>query len=76
MTRSYVTVKRGFAKGAKSLDDLAKRLGNKLRFNKFKIRRQGLRIQLLGHINPWVLLADGSVKEVTFEGRVVKNLAR
>jgi hypothetical protein len=55
-------VKGGFAKGAKSLDNLAQRLGNKLRFNKFKIRRQGLRIQLLGHINPWVLLADGSVE--------------
>ncbi|HEY9892650.1 MAG TPA: hypothetical protein V6D37_12785, partial [Candidatus Sericytochromatia bacterium] len=57
-------VKGGFAKGAKSLDDLARRLGNKLRFNKFKIRRQGLRIQLLGHINPWIVLADGSFAEV------------
>jgi hypothetical protein len=57
-------VKGGFAKGAKSLGDIARRLGNKLRFNKFKIRRQGLRIQLLGHINPWVLLADGRVYEV------------
>jgi hypothetical protein len=60
-------VKGGFAKGAKSLDGLARRLGNKLRFNKFKIRRQGLRIQLLGHINPWILLADGSVKHVKQE---------
>ncbi|GET35958.1 eCIS core domain-containing protein [Microseira wollei] len=57
-------VKGGFAKGAKSLDDLASRLVGKLRFNKFKIRRQGFRIQLLGHINPWVLLADGSVEFV------------
>ncbi|MEG4446295.1 DUF4157 domain-containing protein [Microcoleus sp. AT9_B4] len=57
-------VKRGFAKGAKSLDDLARQLVGKLRFNKFKIRRQGLRIQLLGHINPWVLLADGRVEYV------------
>jgi hypothetical protein len=55
-------VKGGFAKGAKSLDDLARQLVGKLRFNKFKIRRQGLRIQLLGHLNPWVLLADGSVE--------------
>jgi hypothetical protein len=60
-------VKGGFAKGAKSLDGLARRLGNKLRFNKFKIRRQGLRIQLLGHINPWILLADGSIKHVKQE---------
>jgi hypothetical protein len=55
-------VKGGFAKGAKSLDNLAQRLGNKLRFNKFKIRRQGLRIQLLGHINPWIVIADGEIK--------------
>ncbi len=67
-------VKGGFAKGAKSLDDLAKRLVAKLRFNKFKIRRQGLRIQLLGHINPWVLLADGTIKEVSFEGQGRKKI--
>jgi len=57
-------LKGGFAKGTKSLDDLARRLGNKLRFNKFKIQRQGQRIQLLGHINPWVLLANGSMEFV------------
>jgi hypothetical protein len=67
-------VKGGFAKGAKSLDDLAQRLVGKLRFNKFKIRRQGRRIQLLGHINPWVLLADGTVKELSFEGQGRKKL--
>ena len=33
-------------------------------FNKFKIQRQGQRIQLLGHINPWVLLANGSMEFV------------
>src|SRR4028119_1729392 len=58
-------VKGGFAKGAKSLDDLARRLGNKLRFNKFKIRRSGRRIQLLGHINPWITIAEsGDITEV------------
>ncbi|MBE9126182.1 MULTISPECIES: hypothetical protein [unclassified Coleofasciculus] len=67
-------VKGGFAKGAKSIDDLAERLSNKLRFNKFKIRRQGLRIQLLGHINPWILLADGSLKEVSFKGQGRKRV--
>jgi hypothetical protein len=60
-------VKGGFAKGAKSLDDLARQLVGKLRFNKFKIRRQGRRIQLLGHINPWVLLADGRIVELKKE---------
>jgi hypothetical protein len=55
-------VKGGFAKGAKSLDDLARQLVGKLRFNKFKIRRQGRRIQVLGHINPWIVIADGEIK--------------
>jgi hypothetical protein len=51
-------VKGGFAKGAKSLDDLAQRLVGKLRFNKFKIRLQGRRIKLLGHINPWIVITE------------------
>jgi hypothetical protein len=56
-------VKGGFAKGAKSLDDLAQRLVGKLRFNKFKIRRQGRRIKLLGHINPWIVITEsGEIK--------------
>jgi hypothetical protein len=57
-------VKGGFAKGAKSLDDLARQLVNKLRFKKFKIRRRGPRIQLWGVINPEVLLADGRIEKV------------
>jgi hypothetical protein len=67
-------VKGGFAKGAKSLDDLARQLVGKLRFNKFKLRLQGRRIQLLRHINRWVLLADGNVQEVSFEGQGRKKL--
>jgi hypothetical protein len=55
-------VKGGFAKGVKSLDDLAKQLVGKLRFNKFKIRLQGRRIKLLGHINPWIVVMDGELK--------------
>jgi hypothetical protein len=58
-------VKGGFAKGAKSLDDLAQQLVGKLRFNKFKIRWQGRRIQLLGHINPWITIAEsGDITQV------------
>jgi hypothetical protein len=53
-------VKGGFASGAKSLDDLAKRLSG-LRFKKFSITKSGKRIQLWGHINPKILLADGEV---------------
>jgi hypothetical protein len=54
-------VKGGFAKGAKSLDELAGKLKGKLRFKKFSISRIGRRIQLWGHINPKILLADGTV---------------
>jgi len=55
-------VKGGFAKGAKSLDDLAQRLVGKLRFNKFKIRLQGRTIKLLGHINPYIVIAKHEIK--------------
>jgi hypothetical protein len=55
-------VKGGFAKGAKSLGDMARQLVGKLRFNKFKIRLQGRRIKLLGHINPWIIIADGKIE--------------
>lgn len=51
-------------KGVKSLDDLAKFMGKKLRFKKFKIQIKGFRFNLLGLINPWVLLATGEIKEV------------
>lgn len=53
---------RGFAQGAKSIDDLAGRLINRFRFNKFKIRQQGGRFQLWGHVNPWVLLTDAGLR--------------
>jgi hypothetical protein len=56
-------------KGAKSLDELAKTLWQRVRFRKFKIRIKNRRLQLLGYINPWILLADGSVEQVTFEGQ-------
>ncbi|GET42713.1 hypothetical protein MiSe_75310 [Microseira wollei NIES-4236] len=67
-------VKGGFAKGAKSIDELAGRLVNKLRFKKFKIRREGGRIQLWGEINPWILLADGTIEEVSFKGQGRKQI--
>jgi HNH/ENDO VII superfamily nuclease len=57
-------IRGNVAKGARSLEDLAKRLWSKVRFRKFKIRRAGKRIQLWGYINPWALLADGQIVEV------------
>jgi hypothetical protein len=62
-------VKAGFERGVKTLDDLARRLRGKVRFRKFKIKRTGRRIQLFGYINPWVLLADGSIEQVTIKGK-------
>ena len=56
-------LRRGFAKGARSLDDLARRLWNTVRFRRFKLVRSGRRLQLWGLINPWVLLADGLIVE-------------
>lgn len=50
----------GFARGARTLDDLTRRLRNRLRFRRFRIRRRGRHIRLFGYINPWVLLADGT----------------
>jgi hypothetical protein len=58
-------VKGGFAKGAKSLDDLAQRLVGKLRFNKFKIRLKGRRLQLWGKINPDILIAETETGKIT-----------
>ena len=50
-------VKGGFAKGVKSLDDLATRLKNKLGFNKYMITFRNRVLALWGHINPWKRLA-------------------
>jgi hypothetical protein len=57
-------VRKGFARGAKSLKDLGRRLGSKLRFRRFKIVRRGRRLQIWGQINPWVLLADGKIERI------------
>lgn len=73
-------VKSGFARGANSLDDLASSLVNKLRFKKFKIRRQGGKLELWGEINPWILVAkadkpdEWEVKQVSFKGKGRKKL--
>jgi hypothetical protein len=54
--------KRGVISGAKTLDDVAKRLAKKFRFKKFKIVIKKRRFQILGEFNPWVLLADGTMQ--------------
>ncbi len=52
-------------KGIRSIDDLGRRLARKFRFKGFKLQRRGWRFNLLGNINPWVLLASGEVKEIS-----------
>jgi len=61
-------LEQGFARGVRSLDDLARRLWRRLRFRRFKLQRAGRRIRLWGYINPWMLLADGSVEQVRVTG--------
>ena len=57
-------LKSGFAGGVKNIDDLAKRLWSKVRFRKFRIRLTRRWFVLEGFINPWVIIAQGEVKEV------------
>ncbi|UII32129.1 hypothetical protein LVD17_27985 [Fulvivirga ulvae] len=54
-------VRKGFAKGAKTFDDLGQRLSKKLRFKKFRMRIEKRRFKLEGEVNPWVILATGDV---------------
>jgi hypothetical protein len=65
--------KSGFAKGAKSLRQLGRRLGKRFRFRRFKIERKGRWLRLLGLINPWVLLASGEIRQVDDLGKVEKG---
>ena len=52
-------LKSGFSKGAKSLEELAKRLWERVRFKRFKlVFKQGW-IRLLGYINPWIVIMEG-----------------
>ncbi|MBL6445152.1 hypothetical protein JMN32_02455 [Fulvivirga sp. 29W222] len=61
-------VRKGFAKGAKTFDDLGQRLSKKLRFKKFRLRVEKRKFMLEGEVNPWVLLASGKIVEVKNKG--------
>lgn len=58
----------GLGKRLRSLRELGKNLLERLRFKKFRIRFESRRFVLEGFINPWVLLATGEIREVSFEG--------
>ncbi|MBL6445149.1 hypothetical protein JMN32_02440 [Fulvivirga sp. 29W222] len=66
-------VRKGFAKGAKTFDDLGQRLSKKLRFKKFRMRIEKRRFKLEGEVNPWVLLASGEVKHLDDKDVRIKN---
>lgn len=55
---------RGFSRAAKRLRNLGKTLLKRLKFKKFRITIKGRKFKLEGYINPWVLLASGTLVEV------------
>jgi hypothetical protein len=57
-------VGRRFGAGYKNLRQLARGLYERMRFRRFKLRREGRMFQLWGEINPWVLLANGDIEFV------------
>jgi len=62
-------VTSGFARGAKSLKSLASRLWQRMPFKKFKITFERGWFRLYGWLNPWVLLSNGRIENVSVEGR-------
>ncbi len=50
-------VRRGFARGAKSVRELGERLGQRLRFKRYRIIRRMRRLVIQGLINPWITIA-------------------
>jgi len=62
-SKLVVNMQNRIGKGAKKLNDLKQLILSKFKFKKFKIRRKGKWIQLLGKFNAWVLLANNKVVE-------------
>lgn len=59
----------GLGKQFNRLQDLGQGLLARMRFKAFRIRINNRRFRLEGLINPWILLADGSIEQVTFQGQ-------
>jgi hypothetical protein len=66
--------RRGFARGVRSLDELAERLA--ARFRGFSITRRGFLLQLWGHFNPRVLLANAGIRTIRSSTRRVGQRTR
>ncbi|MEQ9621445.1 hypothetical protein [Coleofasciculus chthonoplastes] len=64
----------GIGKQFKRLQDLGQGLLNKMRFKAFRIRIKNRKFKLEGLINPWVELANGDLKQVSFRGKGRKRL--
>ncbi|MCX2742374.1 hypothetical protein OO013_00780 [Mangrovivirga sp. M17] len=58
-------------KGAKTFDDLGKKLSKKLRFKKFRLRIDGRKWIVEGQINPWAVIMEGPLSGEIVE---VKNV--
>ncbi|WP_339808350.1 hypothetical protein [Paenibacillus sp. FSL R7-0337] len=58
------SLQKGLMKGAKKLRGLLDRILQKFKFKKFKLVRKGKHIRLYGEVNPWVLLIDGTMREI------------
>ena len=59
----------GIGRRVKSVREMGERLLARTRFRKFRIVLKGRRFRLEGFINPWVLLHDGTLEEVSFKGK-------
>ncbi|MEM6807830.1 MAG: AHH domain-containing protein [Pseudomonadota bacterium] len=55
----------GIGKRARSFRDLGNRLLSKTRFRGFRISLKGMRFEIEGYVNPWILLATGEVKKIS-----------
>ncbi|WP_013334513.1 hypothetical protein [Gloeothece verrucosa] len=54
----------GLGKGFQRLKQLGAKLLEKMRFKKFRIRLSNGIFRLEGYINPWIVIAEGRIKEV------------
>ena len=69
-------LRSGFARGARNLRELGRRLSRRLRFRRFSLTRRGRWFYLWGHFNSKVLLASGRVVDAPTPGRPVGAVTR
>ena len=57
-------VRKGFARGSKTFDNLGRRLSRRRRSRKSRISVERRRFKLEGQVNPWVLLASEDITHI------------